>query len=95
MTTFEITAVRTEQPVGYEHPHITRVWLNGSTSAGIPRQTVIDDLNSPTGDRYFTLGGGLRANVIVGHCPFCSYSEYITTEPDSTIENNLLSLPRL
>ena len=93
MSTFEITAVRTMQPPGYHHEHITHVRLAGSSYA-ISRQTVINDLRSPWGDRYFTYAKGTRADVIVAGCPSCGYGDYITTAPDWTTANNLLSLPR-
>jgi hypothetical protein len=94
-STYEITAVRTETTASDPHEHITRVRLGGATSGdGISRSTVVADLKSPEGDRYYTYGGGERATVVVRDCPECSRSDYITTLPDSTTKNNLLSLPR-
>lgn len=90
--TFEIVKVRTVKPRGAAHEHITDVQLRHGTV--LPREIVIKDLLSPSGDRYYTWACGVRANVVVRDCPHCSASDYITTEPDSTTENNLLSLPR-
>ena len=90
MATFEITAVHTEEPPGYSHPHITEVEINGGT--WLRRSTVIADLEQTDGDRYYTEAGGERANVIAVDCPHCGAGDYITTEPDSTTANNLLSL---
>lgn len=93
-TTYQITAVHTERPYGHAHEHIAEVRLNHSPSFVLRRQTVIHDLRSPYGDRYFTEARGVRAKVIVAGCPHCGQGDYITTEPDWTTENNLLSLPR-
>lgn len=95
MSTYQITAVRTEASASGTHEHISRVRLGGTTTGdGISRATVIADLKDPNGDRYITYGGGKRADVEVHSCPTCSFSDYITTDPDSTTKNNLLSLPR-
>lgn len=95
MSTYEITAVRTEKTTYDPHEHITRVRLNGKTEGeGFSRETIVKDLEDPNGDRYYTYGGGERATVVVRNCPKCSRSDYITTLPDSTTKNNLLSLPR-
>lgn len=94
MTTFEITGVRTQETTTDPHEHITRVRLGDAKSGdGISRATVVADLESTEGDRYYTYGGGERATVVVRSCPKCSRSDYITTLPDSTTKNNLLSLP--
>ena len=94
MATFQITAVRTEPGYGSPHSHISHLELNHSAGARIPRSVVVADLRNPWGDRYYTHGGGVRADVIVRGCPHCAFSEYITTTPDWTTDNNLLSLPR-
>lgn len=93
-STFQIDGVRTARPVGYSHEHITHVRLAAS-GALIPRSTVIQDLRSAWGDRYYTYVNGAYTNVIVAGCPSCGYGDYITTEPDYTTANNLLSLPRV
>jgi Protein of unknown function (DUF3892) len=87
----QITKVRT-QAVRSGDDHITMVQL--ATGVSISRETVISNLRSVWGDRYYTLGGGARADVIVGRCPRCSAGDYITTAPDYTTANNLLHLPR-
>jgi Protein of unknown function (DUF3892) len=94
MSSFEITGVRTDETAGDSHEHITAVRI-GTNEAVISRSTVVTDLRSPNGDRYYTFGGGERAAVVVRECPRCSYSDYITTLPDSTKKNNLLKLPRI
>lgn len=91
-TTYQITKVRTERPYGATHEHIASVELNGSFEIG--RATVIADLRSLYGDRYYTYAGGAKADVIVAGCPHCGFGDYITTAPDWTTANNLLSLPR-
>jgi hypothetical protein len=94
MSTFEITGVRTEKTTDDPHEHITNVKI-GTGDTILSRATVIKDLRSSSGDRYYTYGGGKYADVIVVTCPHCTFRDYITTEPDSTTANNLLSLPRV
>jgi hypothetical protein len=93
MATFEITGVRTEKTIADPHEHIADVKI-GTGLLQLPRATVIRDLRTPGGDRYYTYGGGKRADVIVAGCPRCTFRDYITTTPDTTTANNLLSLPR-
>jgi hypothetical protein len=57
MSTFEITGVRTEKTPDDPHEHITHVKI-GSGDAILRRATVIADLRSASGDRYYTYGGG-------------------------------------
>ena len=91
MAAYKITAVRTEQPYGYDHPHIASVQLSDGTVE--TREQVIyyiDQLKLT----YVTSAPGVpEAKVIVAGCPECGTGDYITTEPDYTTENNLLSLP--
>lgn len=94
MSTFQITAIRTEDSSGGTHEHISHVGI-GAQRLVLRRETVINDLRNPYGDRYFTEAGGKKADVIVVGCSLCAFSDYITTEPDYTTENNLLSLPPL
>ena len=94
MANFEITGVRTEKTVADPHEHITDVRF-GSQGGILSRAIVIKDLRTPGGDRYYTYGGGKLADVIVATCPRCPFRDYITTTPDSTTANNLLSLPRI
>ena len=93
--TYEITKVS----VGYSddggrHDHITQVELNNSVDQRFTRETIAADLRSPFGDRYYTFAQGTRAEVILDACPHCGRRDYITTTPDWTTANNLLSLPR-
>lgn len=94
MSTYRITKVRVEKTVRDPHEHITDVELNDRVDQRFSRQTIVNDLKSATGDRYYTLAGGERAEVVVRTCPACSFSDYITTLPDATKKNNLLDLPR-
>jgi hypothetical protein len=91
--TLQVTGVRTEFGPDGRHEHISHVRIG---PAGIlPRQTVVNDLRDPNGDRYYTEVNGRRANVIVVSCPVCSFRDYLRTDADSTTSNNLLSLPRV
>lgn len=92
-TNYRITAVHTVRPVGYAHEHIEKVEL-ANPQFRISRATVIADLRDPYGDRYYTLTGGYRADVVLRGCPHCRSGAYITTLPDNTSANNLLDLPR-
>jgi hypothetical protein len=95
MATYRIAEVRVEKTAADPHEHITRVRITGDTSSqGISVSVVAADLRDPNGDRYSTTGGGETASVYVRQCPRCTYRDYITTHPDSTTKNNLLSLPR-
>ena len=94
MANFEITGVRVEETSSDKHEHITHVRF-GSHGGILTRETVVKDLRTPGGDRYHTYADGKRGDVIVAKCPHCSFRDYITTAPDSTTANNLLSLPRV
>ena len=94
MANFEITGVRVEETSSDRHKHITHVRF-GSNGGILTREIVVKDLRTPGGDRYYTYAGGKRADVIVAKCPDCTFRDYITTAPDSTTANNLLSLPRI
>ncbi len=94
MSTYEITRVRTETTANDPHEHITEVELSNKADQRFMRSTIVKDLRNPEGDRFYTFGGGERADVVVRGCPNCPYSDYITTLPDTTTKNNLLSLPR-
>lgn len=94
MATYEITKVRTEQPYGAAHEHISMVELSNRTDQRFSRETIIADLRNPYGDRYYTYGAGVKADVVVRGCPYCTFGSYITTLPDNTTQNNLLHLPR-
>jgi Protein of unknown function (DUF3892) len=88
-----IDAVRLVHPLGYTHPHISEVRLLGGVVQS--RAEVIHNIIYGK-VRYVTYppGGAPMADVIVGHCPHCGSGDYITTGPDTTADNNLLSLPR-
>jgi hypothetical protein len=94
MATYQITKVRTETPYGASHEHIMAVELSNRVDQRFSRSTIVSDLKSPEGDRFYTYGGGECAEVVLRRCPTCSASDYITTLPDSTTKNNLLRLPR-
>lgn len=74
-----------------EHSHIAEIEQADGTRE--PREDVIYKI-SVLGIGYWTYGGSIRADVVVRGCPYCTFSDYITTLPDSTTENNLLKLPR-
>ncbi len=94
MSTYAITGVRTEKTFVDPHEHITMVELSNRDDQRFSRETIVADLENPEGDRFYTDAGGVRATVVVRSCPRCYRSDYITTLPDSTTKNNLLSLPR-
>jgi len=93
MAKYRIKAVRTEKTADDPHEHITRVRISDSGD-GLSRATVVADLRNPNGDRYDTYAAGETANVVVRTCPNCTFKDYITTDPDKTKKNNLLSLDR-
>jgi len=75
MATYQIDGVRTaEAPRGY-HEHITAVRLAASGGL-ISRETVISDLRSPYGDRYYTFAAGTRAD---GSLPAALIADTATT----------------
>jgi len=89
---YKVVAVRTEQPYGYSHPHISHVKLAGGTVE--TRAQVIDYIRNHRMTYVTSAPGVPEAKVIVAGCPRCGSGDYITTEPDSTEKNNLLDLPR-
>lgn len=94
MSTYRIYQVRVEKTDDDPHDHITMVRISDEDKGGFSVAVVAADLRNPEGDRYITYGGGERADVLVRTCPHCTFRDYITTHPDSTTTNNLLSLPR-
>ncbi len=94
MASFQITKVRTVKPAGAAHDHIDAVELDNRADWRFSRNYIIEQLRKVDGDRYYTWNGVERATVVVRRCPFCFASSYITTLPDDTTTNNLLSLPR-
>lgn len=87
----QIVAVRTAQPFDWQHAHITDVMTRERNI--LTRQSVIFRIESGW-EQFFTTAGGEYADVVVRACPSCGTSDYITTTPDWTTANNLLSLPR-
>ncbi len=79
------------------HHHITHVGVgdNSGYNDYLPVETVIANLKSPNGDRYYIIGtDGSQAWVIVKQCPRCKhFHEIISTTADNTKKDNLLSLP--
>ena len=90
--THYIDAVRLITPPGYQHPHIHLVHL--TTGEVLARTSVIQDILYGRGTYYTYRAGTVGAKVIVADCPRCGSGDYITTEPDWTEDNNLLSLPK-
>lgn len=89
---YRVTAVRTVQPTNREHPHISYVRLSDGTVETRDQVIYFIEQMKVT---YVTWAINVpEAKVIVGDCPQCGSGDYITTEPDWTTENNLLSLPR-
>lgn len=90
MSTFSITAVHLERAPGAAHDHIASVKLlhDGQSYA---RATIIKSIRD--GNVFYTYASP-PAIVYVHSCPWCGASDYITTHPDNTATNNLLSLPR-
>jgi len=76
------------------HEHVTGVELNDRVDLRFSRAAISADLKNPSGHRYYTRSGGVRADVVVRACPRCAREDYITTDLDRTVRNNLLSLPR-
>lgn len=94
MASFEITQIHVDIATpanGSYHDHIAAVKIAGGRE--FSRAMVVSDIRYGT-DSYYTYGGGEYADVIVRGCPSCTFGDYITTAPDHTTANNLLSLPR-
>lgn len=76
--------------------HITAVGIGngGGWQERLTVEAVIQQLESPWGDRYYVHGkDGSEADVRVGKCPFCAHAhKFIRTTPDYSREDNLLSL---
>jgi Protein of unknown function (DUF3892) len=89
--TYYIRAVHLERAPGATHDHIAAVKVVGSERS-IPRSDVEYAIRYG-GDVFYT-NATPPARVIVRNCPFCYAHDYITTEPDYTVANNLLDLPK-
>lgn len=90
MATHSINAVHLERAPGATHDHIARVRLLGH-QRDYSRAQVIASIYR--GDAFYTYANP-PARVYVHACPFCLASDYITTHPDATAQNNLLHLPK-
>lgn len=88
MATYQITHVRVESP-GTHEQHITQVKLSGGT---VETRTQVHDYIKLGHVYYYTVGGGKTAQVEA--VTSSQGTKYIKTKPDSTIKDNLLSLPR-
>lgn len=76
------------------HHHITHIGTDAGYSERLPVATVIANLKSTHGDRYYVLGtNNAKSSVIVKQCPRCKTAhEIISTTADDTKTDNLLSL---
>ena len=78
------------------HHHITHIGVGDQTGYAerLPVSIVIANLKSFLGDRYYVLGNyGAKSWVIAKQCPRCQHAhEIISTTPDNTKTDNLLSL---
>jgi hypothetical protein len=79
------------------HHHITHVGVGlegGKAQERLSTEEVIAQLKNPAGDRFFVIGAdGAEAEVIYKDCPVCGLGhQFITTTPDHTKTDNLLSL---
>ncbi len=77
--------------------HITHVGIGSDSgwSERLPVNVVIQQLQSPFGDRYYVRGSdGSQADVRLGKCAFCAHAHtFIRTSPDHSRKDNLLYLP--
>ena len=89
MATYYISEIHLERAPNATHDHIARVKLVGQ-SGDYSRGQIIAWILA--GHVFYT-NALAPALVYVHPCPFCGAGDYITTHPDSTATNNLLSLP--
>lgn len=88
----------TKHPTHQDRYHrITHVGVGTEANKATERldvATVIRNIKSPSGDRYYVLGSdGSKASVIVRECPHCSNRhDIIATTADNTKKDNLLEL---
>jgi len=92
MTEFQVGGVELVESSDRNHQHVGAVCL-AQTGTKLKKSTVVADLRKSDGDRYFTLEDGEKAYLRVVSCPRCDDGDYLTTSPDDTKANNLLSLP--
>jgi Protein of unknown function (DUF3892) len=97
MADLRIVCIRKQPSHNDTHHHITQVGIGSDAGYSVisPVANVIANLKSIGGDRYHVLGAnGARSEVLVRRCTRCANApEYITTTPDWTKTDNLLSLP--
>lgn len=75
--------------VGGSHRHIAALCTAASR---VPKALAVTQIRRGT-DSYWTLADGQRANVVVvDRCERCG-TDYLRTDRDSTVRNNLLELP--
>lgn len=92
MTTYTVTRVRKEYSADGGHRHIEGVIT--TANAHYTRREVVQSLNA--GSTWVTSSGGLSATIrAVTYCPrvACLASPYITTNPNSALQDNLENLP--
>jgi hypothetical protein len=93
-STYRISAVRVETTADGRHEHIARVRIGFGAGAGLSREALVSQLQDPNGDRYQAFANGELTGVVLGRCPTCTATDYITTKSAHTTSNNLLDLPR-
>lgn len=97
MADLRVVCIRKQPSHDDTHHHITHVGIGSDAGYSMlsPVANVIANLKSAVGDRYHVRGvNGARSEVIVRRCTRCAHApEYITTTPDWTKTDNLLSLP--
>jgi uncharacterized protein DUF3892 len=90
MSTYYISAVHMERAPDATHDHIGRVKILGAEGDYTRAQIIVWIYE---GHEFYT-NAVPPALVYVHSCPHCGAWDYITTHPDDTTTNNLLSLPR-
>jgi hypothetical protein len=86
MTRKRITCINKAPTHQDPNSHITHVGVgsDGGWSERLPVNVVIQQLQSPFGDRYYVRGSdGSQADVRLGKCAFCAHAHtFIRTSPD-------------
>lgn len=91
MNTYRVTGIAVDSR-DWRHEHITDLLLEDRY--WVDRHSAAVNIQSETGDKYYTNVKGQTAWVIVVGCPACSAPFYLRTTADASIDNNLLSLPK-
>jgi hypothetical protein len=90
MAAYTVTRVRKERSSDSSHEHLEGVCTD--TNLHYTRAEVVASLEA--GNAWKTSAGGHTATIHkVAHCPRCTASPYIETNPDSTKQDNLVNLP--